>query len=49
MEAHSADSLSFFFLSEGEQAPEAVMGRLVDFIRAAQRSLDFAIYDMRFS
>lgn len=49
METPPTDQLSVFFLSEGEQAPEAVMARLVDFIRTAQHSLDFAIYDMRFS
>lgn len=38
-----------FFLAEGEQAADEVMARLTTFIRAATRSLDFAIYDMRFS
>ncbi|HEU0275511.1 MAG TPA: phosphatidylserine/phosphatidylglycerophosphate/cardiolipin synthase family protein [Candidatus Udaeobacter sp.] len=43
------DNLSVFFLAEGEQAADEVMARLTTFIRAATRSLDFAIYDMRFS
>ena len=43
------DSLSVFFLSQGEQSAESVMARLIAFIRAAKRSLDFAVYDMRFS
>src|SRR5437773_5197318 len=43
------DNVSVFFLAEGEQAEEEVMARLPAFIRAAKQSLDFAIYDMRFS
>jgi phosphatidylserine/phosphatidylglycerophosphate/cardiolipin synthase-like enzyme len=43
------DNLSVFFLAEGEQAADEVMARLTAFIRAATRTLDFAIYDMRFS
>jgi phosphatidylserine/phosphatidylglycerophosphate/cardiolipin synthase-like enzyme len=43
------DSLSVFFLAEGEQTAESVMARLTAFIRAANKSLDIAIYDMRFS
>jgi hypothetical protein len=43
------DSLSVFFLAEGEQAADDVMARLTTFIRAAKQTLDFAIYDMRFS
>jgi phosphatidylserine/phosphatidylglycerophosphate/cardiolipin synthase-like enzyme len=43
------DNLSVFFLAEGEQAADEVIARLTTFIRAATRSLDFAIYDMRFS
>jgi phosphatidylserine/phosphatidylglycerophosphate/cardiolipin synthase-like enzyme len=43
------DSLSVFFLSEGEQTADAVIARLAAFIRAAKQSLDIAVYDMRFS
>jgi phosphatidylserine/phosphatidylglycerophosphate/cardiolipin synthase-like enzyme len=43
------DTLSVFFLAQGEQSADAVMARLTTFIRAARRSLDFAVYDMRFS
>jgi phosphatidylserine/phosphatidylglycerophosphate/cardiolipin synthase-like enzyme len=43
------DTLSVFFLSQGEQSPDAVMTRLTTFIRAASQSLEFAVYDMRFS
>ncbi len=43
----AADNLSFFFLAEGEQTAASVMTRLTDFIAGAQRTLDFAIYDMR--
>jgi phosphatidylserine/phosphatidylglycerophosphate/cardiolipin synthase-like enzyme len=43
------DNLSVFFLAEGEQSGDDVMARLTTFIRAAKQSLDFAIYDMRFS
>jgi len=43
------DTLSVFFLAQGEQSADAVMARLTTFIRAASRSLDFAVYDMRFS
>jgi phosphatidylserine/phosphatidylglycerophosphate/cardiolipin synthase-like enzyme len=43
------DTLSVFFLAQGEQSADAVMARLTAFIRAARQSLDFAIYDMRFS
>ena len=49
MEFTAADQISVFFLAQGEQAPDAVMKRLADFIGKAQRSLDFALYDMRFS
>ena len=45
----SVDNVSVFFLAEGEQAADEVMVRLAAFIRAAKQSLDFAIYDMRFS
>jgi phosphatidylserine/phosphatidylglycerophosphate/cardiolipin synthase-like enzyme len=43
------DTLSVVFLAQGEQSADAVMARLTTFIRAATRSLDFAVYDMRFS
>lgn len=43
------DNLSVFFLAEGEQSGDDVMTRLTTFIRAAKQTLDFAIYDMRFS
>lgn len=43
------DSLSVFFLAQGEQSADAVMARLTTFIRMAGQSLDFAVYDMRFS
>jgi phosphatidylserine/phosphatidylglycerophosphate/cardiolipin synthase-like enzyme len=43
------DNLSVFFLAEGEQPADEVMARLTTFIRAAKQTLDFAIYDMRFS
>jgi phosphatidylserine/phosphatidylglycerophosphate/cardiolipin synthase-like enzyme len=46
---NSADSLSVFFLSQDEQTAEAMMARLTNFIRAATRSLDFALYDLRLS
>jgi phosphatidylserine/phosphatidylglycerophosphate/cardiolipin synthase-like enzyme len=41
-------TLSAFFLAEGEQTAGAVMDRLAAFLRGAQKTLDFAIYDMRF-
>src|SRR6266446_10623087 len=43
------DNISVFFLAEGEQSAHDVMARLTTFIRAAKQTLDFAIYDMRFS
>jgi hypothetical protein len=43
------DNVSVFFLAEGEQSADDVMARLTAFIRAAKQTLDFAIYDMRFS
>ena len=43
------DNVSVFFLAEGEQSSDEVMARLTTFIRAAKQTLDFAIYDMRFS
>ena len=45
----NVDNVSVFFLAEGEQAADDVMARLTTFIRAAKQTLDFAIYDMRFS
>src|SRR5438874_4469722 len=42
------DSLSVFFLAQGEQSADAVMTRLATFIRAAKQTLDLAVYDMRF-
>jgi phosphatidylserine/phosphatidylglycerophosphate/cardiolipin synthase-like enzyme len=49
LEKQAADQISVFFLSQGDQSAESVMSRLTDFIGAAQKSLDFAIYDMRLS
>ena len=43
------DNVSVFFLAEGEQSADDVMSRLTAFIKGAKESLDFAIYDMRFS
>jgi phosphatidylserine/phosphatidylglycerophosphate/cardiolipin synthase-like enzyme len=43
------DNLSVFFLTQGEQTADAVMARLIAFLRAARQSLDIAVYDMRFS
>ena len=43
------DNVSVFFLAEGEQPADEVMARLTSFIRAAKQTLDFAIFDMRFS
>ncbi len=43
------DNVLVFFLAEGEQSGDEVMARLTAFIRAARQSLDFAVYDMRFS
>src|SRR6266480_7616121 len=42
------DTLSVFFLAQGEQSADAVMARLTMFIRAAKQTLDLAVYDMRF-
>src|SRR5437764_5712463 len=42
-------SLSVFFLAQGEQSADSVMARLTAFIRAATKTLDLAVYDMRFS
>jgi len=43
------DSLSVFFLAQGEQTADSVMARLTAFIRGATQTLDIAVYDMRFS
>jgi phosphatidylserine/phosphatidylglycerophosphate/cardiolipin synthase-like enzyme len=43
------DNLSVLFLAEREQSAGDVMARLAAFIRGAKQTLDFAIYDMRFS
>src|SRR5690349_5585959 len=45
----AVDNVSVLFLAEGEQRADEVMARLTTFIRAAKQTLDFAIYDMRFS
>src|SRR5437667_9943311 len=49
MGAPGVDSLSVFFLAQGEQSADAVMARLTAFIRAAKQTLDLALYDIRFS
>src|SRR6266446_1290902 len=49
MAGPGVDNLSVFFLAQGEQSADAVMARLTTFIRAAKRTLDLAVYDMRFS
>src|SRR5436309_3601259 len=43
------DNLSVFFLTEREQSADEVMARLTAFISGAKHTLDFAVYDMRFS
>src|ERR1051326_3032846 len=43
------DNLSVFFLAEREQSADDVMARLAAFILGAKQTLDFAVYDMRFS
>jgi phosphatidylserine/phosphatidylglycerophosphate/cardiolipin synthase-like enzyme len=43
------DELAVFFLAQDEQSAASVMGRLTNFISAAERTLDFAVYDMRLS
>src|SRR5947208_15177048 len=45
----SMDSLFVIFLAQGEQPADSVMERLTTFIRGATRTLDIAVYDMRFS
>ncbi len=49
MDNSAQDQLSVFFLAEGEQEATAVMARLTEFIGNARATLDFALYDMRFS
>lgn len=44
-----SDSLDVRFLAEHEQDPASVGGRIGEFIRGAQTSLDIAVYDMRLS
>jgi phosphatidylserine/phosphatidylglycerophosphate/cardiolipin synthase-like enzyme len=44
-----SESLDVTFLSEGGQTARDIATRLAGFIQAAQRSLDFAIYDFRLS
>src|SRR5438045_8800049 len=49
---HPAEHLTdgqCFFLAEGEQPAHEVMARLTTSIVAAKQTLDFAVYDMRFS
>jgi phosphatidylserine/phosphatidylglycerophosphate/cardiolipin synthase-like enzyme len=41
------DTLSVFFLAQDEQPADAVMAHLTAFIRAATRTLEFALYDLR--
>jgi phosphatidylserine/phosphatidylglycerophosphate/cardiolipin synthase-like enzyme len=43
------DTLSVFFLAQGEQSADSVMQRFTAFIQGATQTLDFAVYDMRFS
>ena len=43
------DNVSVFFLAQGEQSADTVMAWLTAFIGAARQTLDFAVYDMRFS
>jgi phosphatidylserine/phosphatidylglycerophosphate/cardiolipin synthase-like enzyme len=43
------DNLSVLFLAEREQSADEVMARLTAFISGAKHTLDFAVYDMRFS
>jgi phosphatidylserine/phosphatidylglycerophosphate/cardiolipin synthase-like enzyme len=43
------DDVSVFFLAEREQSTDEVMTRLTAFINGAKQTLDFAIYDMRFT
>jgi phosphatidylserine/phosphatidylglycerophosphate/cardiolipin synthase-like enzyme len=43
------DSISVFFLAQGEQSADSVMARLTAFVGAAKETLDLAVYDMRLS
>jgi len=43
------DNLSVFFLAERERSADDVMARLTAFVNGAKQTLDFSIYDMRFS
>jgi phosphatidylserine/phosphatidylglycerophosphate/cardiolipin synthase-like enzyme len=43
------DNVSVFFLAQDEQSAADVMARLTAFIGDAKQTLDFAVYDMRFS
>ena len=43
------DEIQVHFLSPGEQTGQQVAAMLVDFISAAQRTLDLAVYDFRLS
>src|SRR5256714_873374 len=43
------DTISVVFLAQGEESADSVMERLTAFIRRARQTLDFAVYDMRFS
>jgi phosphatidylserine/phosphatidylglycerophosphate/cardiolipin synthase-like enzyme len=45
----SMDNISVSFLAEREQSADEVMTRLTGFISGAKQTLDFAVYDMRFS
>ena len=45
----TSSGMSLHFLAEGEQRPEDIALLLADFVRAARRSLDIAIYDFRLS
>jgi phosphatidylserine/phosphatidylglycerophosphate/cardiolipin synthase-like enzyme len=49
MSGRDVDNISVFFLAQGEQSADTVMERLARFLRAAQETLDIAVYDMRFS
>jgi phosphatidylserine/phosphatidylglycerophosphate/cardiolipin synthase-like enzyme len=42
-----SDSISPYFLAQGEQSPIVTASRLADFLDCAQQSLDIAVYDFR--
>ena len=46
---NSEGNLAVVFLAGGEQTADSTMARLVEFLAGAKESLDFAIYDIRFS